>query len=57
MSLELSDTSMKRMMAKVKVWVDSLQNRGYASRHDMRLGDEWGLGRVLDEFDAINTRG
>ena len=56
-SLELSDTSIKRMMAKEKVWVGWLQNRGYASLKDVRMGDEWGLGRVLDEFEAIDRKG
>ncbi|MDE1820864.1 MAG: hypothetical protein KGJ23_12615 [Euryarchaeota archaeon] len=55
--LELSDASPLRLSRKEKVWVDWLQRRGYSSLHDVRVGDEWGLGRVLDEFEAINRRG
>ena len=55
--LELSDASPLRLSRKEKVWVDWLQKRGYSSLQDVRVGDEWGLGTVLDEFEVINRRG
>ena len=55
--LELSDASPLRLSRKEKVWVDWLQKRGYSSLQDVRVGDEWGLGRILDEFEAIDQRG
>ena len=55
--LELSDASPLRLSRKEKVWVDWLQRRGYSSLQDVRVGDEWGLGKVLDEFEVINRRG
>ncbi|MDG7006112.1 MAG: hypothetical protein JRM86_04185 [Nitrososphaerota archaeon] len=54
--LELSDASPIRLSCKEKVWTDWLQRRGYTSLQDVRVGDEWGLGKVLDEFEAINAR-
>ena len=54
--LELSDASPTRLMRKEKVWVSWLQKRGYSSLQDVRVGDEWGLGKVLYEFEAINRR-
>ena len=55
--LELSDASPLRLSRKEKVWVAWLQKRGYTSLGDVRVGDEWGLGKVLDEFEGINRRG
>ena len=55
--LELSDASPLRLSRKEKVWVDWLQKRGYSSLRDVRVGDEWGLGKVLDEFEVINRSG
>jgi hypothetical protein len=55
--VELSDASPLRLSRKEKVWVDWLSKRGYSSLQDVRVGDEWGLGKVLDEFEVINRRG
>ncbi len=55
--VELADASPLRLMRKEKVWVDWLQKRGYTSLQDVRVGDEWGLGKVLDEFEGIDRRG
>ncbi|MDG7006393.1 MAG: hypothetical protein JRM86_05605 [Nitrososphaerota archaeon] len=55
--LDLSDADPLRLSRKEKVWTDWLQRRGYTSLQDVRVGDEWGLGKVLDEFEVINRRG
>jgi hypothetical protein len=55
--LDLSDVDPLRLSRKMKVWCDWLGKRGYTSANDVRPGDEWGLGRVLDEFEGINRRG
>ena len=55
--LDLSDADPLRLSRKMRVWCDWLGKRGYTSASDVRRGDEWGLGRVLDEFATINRKG